>query len=82
MIRYEFHEPQSITVHQFEAINNLISASRRELDHDVIMHDDGQIVHLWVHFKDGRNPVRHHINATGGVFLTEEVTWDWMGVTR
>ena len=84
MIQFE-HEDDGglqITNDQFAAVIDLVNEFGWALDYDVIPHDDGSTIFLWVHHGTGQNPTRHHIDIDGEVTLHEDVDWDWMGTER
>lgn len=84
MIQFE-HEDDGglqITNDQFAAIIDLVNEFGWALDYDVIPHENGETIHVWVHHGTGQNPTRHHISPNGIVFLHEDVDWDWSGIER
>lgn len=82
LFEHESHGPLQITNDQFAAIHQLIDEFGWGLDYDVIPHEDGEHIFVWVHHGTGQNPTRHHIAIDGEVILHEDVTWDWMGTER
>lgn len=82
MIRFEINElPFAITNDQFGSIAYLIVGDL-SLNYDVVEGDTDSRIWLWVHPEDESiNPTRHWIEVDGTISLTEEVDWDWKGLT-